>query len=227
MRPERELAALAIGDTVWVAAGVGAQRVELTADVVAVGVGTVVLRPAIIPLRLNILAPGAHLQLAIGGAAVEPARVVTVAGGSPPAVTVAPSAALPTTSELRGFFRVPTRLVEAYAGHATSGRAARFRIRIVDLGGGGARIVSPRQISTTDTLTLRLPLLRGQQEREVRGEAIWVRRLDEAWQVGIHFVGLSESDRDLVVRSVFLEELRWREDRSSAWRGHGDGPPRA
>jgi hypothetical protein len=39
---------------------------------------------------------------------------------------------------------------------------------------------------------------------------VWVRLVYKSWQAGIEFQGLTDPQRDLIVRSVFHEEVRWR-----------------
>jgi c-di-GMP-binding flagellar brake protein YcgR len=100
--------------------------------------------------------------------------------------------------------------MEVLVTHVTSTGAARFRVRVMDLSGGGARLLCPRPVTPGDLLSVRLPLLDGHTILDVRARAVWVRTVYKSWQAGVEFLGLTDPQRDLIVRTVFFEEVRWR-----------------
>lgn len=59
-------------------------------------------------------------------------------------------------------------------------------------------------------ISLRLPLLDNRVTVEVRGRVVWIRPVFQSWQVGVQFIDLPDPTRDLIVRTVFIEETRLR-----------------
>ncbi len=123
----------------------------------------------------------------------------------------------------REHYRIWTPRLDAEATSLLGGRARRFRVRVVDLSGGGALIVAEQVLATEALLRLHLPPGRGLDRFDATARIVRLRDAAGAWQAALSFTNLTEAQRDLVVRRVFYEELRraWREQRQQ------DAAPRA
>jgi hypothetical protein len=210
MTRQSDFANLQAGQTVSIVAGEDDQRTEVPARVASSDQGVVALYLGITPIQSDQFATGTHVRLLMPDGHIEPAEVVMFEPGPEPLVVLEKPELTSPSESLRAFHRVPMHLVEALVTHVSSTGAARFRVRIVDLSGGGARILCPRPVSPGDPISLRLPLLEGRANMDVRGRVVWVRLLYKSWQAGVEFTGLSDPQRDVIVRSVFQEEVRWR-----------------
>lgn len=115
----------------------------------------------------------------------------------------------------REHYRIWTPRLAAEATSLRNGRARRLRVRVVDLSGGGALIVAGEPLNADGLLRLHLPPGRGLSRFDATARIVRLRDRAGAWQAALSFTGLSEAQRDLIVRRVFFEELRhvWRESR--------------
>ncbi len=195
--------------SVGITAGDGKQRVRLSAVVTAAGGNRLALALRVLPLQAAVIAPGAPVVIETPGGPTVDARVESLdAGGSPVLVVRALGQAEPAGNQ-RAFFRVAMRLMDTRAAVVAGGSAARFPVRLMDLSGGGARVLSPRPLVTGSTLGLRVPVFEG-TDLEVAGRVTWAHSVRRAWQAGVAFTGLTESERDRIIRIVFRAELRER-----------------
>ncbi len=121
----------------------------------------------------------------------------------------------------REHYRIWTPRLDAEATSLLGGRARRFRVRVVDLCGGGALIVAGEPLAPAGLVRLHLPPGRGLSRFDATARIVRLRDAAGAWQAALSFTGLSEAQRDLIVRRVFHEELRhaWREGRRRALAG--------
>lgn len=205
-----DFADLPLDQPVTVVIGEGDARTDLPARVVSCDGDVVALRLGVTPLHGAQLSTGVRVRVVPADGRPRLAEVVLFESGPQPLIVLERPANPAITDSTRAYHRVPMHLVEALVTHVSTTGAARFRVRIVDLSGGGARLLCPRPVSPGDLFTIRLPLLGGRTAMDVRARAVWVRMVYRSWQTGVEFQGLTDPQRDLIVRSVFLEELRWR-----------------
>lgn len=108
----------------------------------------------------------------------------------------------------REHYRIWTPCLEAQVTRLRAGRARRFRVRIVDLSGGGALILADQPFGARETLRVHLPAGRDLDRFDATARIIRLSDAGGRWQAALEFMGLSETERDLIVRRVFHEELR-------------------
>ena len=113
----------------------------------------------------------------------------------------------------REHYRIWTPRLDAEATGLLGGRARRFRVRVIDLSGGGALIAAETPLAPAGLVRLHLPPRRGLGRFDATARIVRLRDAAGACQAALSFTGLSEAQRDLIVRRVFYEELRraWRE----------------
>ena len=115
----------------------------------------------------------------------------------------------------REHYRIWTPRLEAQVTGLRAGRARRFPVRVVDLSGGGASIITDQPFAPRETLRVHLPAGRDLARFDATARIIRLIDADGHWQAALEFTGLTEAQRDLIVRRVFHEELRraWRRSR--------------
>jgi hypothetical protein len=114
----------------------------------------------------------------------------------------------------RAHRRVTLQSVETLLVVVENRRSQAFKVRVTDLSGGGARLLSPRPLTVGQSLAMRLVL--GENDAiQVRARVVWVRRFSQVWQAGIQFVEISELERDMLIRIVMTEEVRRRRERGA------------
>ena len=210
MSTQADFADLHPGENVTLVTGVGDESTNLPARVASSDDGVVALHLAMAVIQPEMLATGTPVRLLMPDGQQRPAEVVLFEPGPKPLVVLERPTAGSRHDSARAFHRVPMQLMEVLVTHVTGTGAARFRVRIMDLSGGGARILCPRPVAGGDLLSIRLPLLDGRVTLDVKARAVWTRNVYKSWQTGIEFVGLTDPQRDQIVRTVFLEEVRWR-----------------
>lgn len=110
--------------------------------------------------------------------------------------------------------RVTVQSVETLLVVMENQRSQAFKVRVTDLSGGGARLLSPRPLVVGQSLAMRLVL--GENDAiQVRARVVWVRRFSQVWQAGIQFVEIGDLERDMIVRIVMTEEVRRRRARGA------------
>ncbi len=199
------------GETANVIAGGAGERTVLPGRVESSSHGLVALRLNAQPAPTSGgLAPGARVYLVHESGRVDPADVVSLETGAETLLVLGVLSLAPTSANRRDFHRVPMRLMEVQTVLVTEKSAARFRLKVLDLSGGGARLLSARPMAAGNMLSLRLPLLDNRITMDVRARVVWIRPVFQSWQVGIQFIDLPDPTRDLIVRTVFIEETRLR-----------------
>lgn len=116
----------------------------------------------------------------------------------------------------RAYYRIWTPRLDAQATSLLGGRARRFRVRVIDLSGGGALVAAEEPpLAAEGLMRLHLPPGRGLGRFDATARIVRLRDAAGVWQAALAFTGLSEAQRDLIVRRVFYEELRraWRQSR--------------
>jgi c-di-GMP-binding flagellar brake protein YcgR len=79
---------------------------------------------------------------------------------------------------------------------------------IVELGGGGARILTDLSVTTDCVLSIRLPIPDTGPTIRLSARVVAIHAEAPVRQVAVKFVGISESDRSLLIRHVFAAQLR-------------------
>jgi c-di-GMP-binding flagellar brake protein YcgR len=124
-------------------------------------------------------------------------------------VDVEPDGDWPDTDR-RQFHRVSMRLLPARATSIYSNRARLFGVRLVDLSGGGALIVSSEPLAAGTPIQIYIPATFGMERIDLPASVIRVSPGSKAWRAGVAFADLPERLLDRVIRRVMLEELRSR-----------------
>jgi c-di-GMP-binding flagellar brake protein YcgR len=110
----------------------------------------------------------------------------------------------------RAFHRVSMRLLPARATSVHANRARLFSVRLVDLSGGGALIVSSEPLVSGAPIQIYIPPTFGTERIDVTAEVVRVLTGAKGWRAGIAFADLPERLRDRIIRRVMLEEMRGR-----------------
>lgn len=197
---------------VQVVAGHDDQRLELSGRIEALDADCMLVRLDIRPFRMDALQPGVLVRLVRESGREQQVEVLPPQGTAEPRLLRVRVAEPPpqTDANRRTYFRVPMRLAETQMTVLAANRAARLHIRLLDLSGSGVRFTCPQLLEAGDVLSVLLPLDGGRKPREIRAHVLWVRPAGREWQIGAEFFNVSELDRDLIVRTVFLEEVRGR-----------------
>lgn len=135
------------GETANVIAGGAGDRTVLPARVESSSHGLVGLRLTAQPAQPELLAAGVRVYLVNESGRVDPAEVVSVEIGAETLLVLGVLSLAPATTNRRDFHRVPMRLMEVQTILVTEKSAARFRLKVLDLSGGGARLLSTRPMA--------------------------------------------------------------------------------
>lgn len=198
--------------TVGLIAGEGERRVRLSALVTAAGSHRVALALRVLPLHAALIAPGAPLAVVLPGGGVVDACVERLDTGGTAVLVIRAAVPPESAANQRAYFRVPMRLLGTPATLLAGGTAACFRVHLMDLSGGGARVLSPRPLAGGATLNLRVPVFDG-PDLQVMGRVTRVHSVRRSWEAAVEFTGLAEAERDRIVRIVFRAELARRQVR--------------
>lgn len=107
----------------------------------------------------------------------------------------------------RAFFRVRMGLTEVRATRLDGGRARRFSVRLVDLSGSGAAILSTVALAVEEQrVWLHLPAEAREPALDAASRVVWCEPVHHAWKVGLAFDEMAQINRDSVVRRVFSRE---------------------
>ena len=111
-------------------------------------------------------------------------------------------------SEKRSFQRLQMQML---AGRVRVNRAegtVQAPVRVADLSGDGARLVSPRRLIQGDELEIQLPPGELGESLHVTGKVVWVSPITRRfWRAGVQFTGVSSEDRDTIVERALLEQV--------------------
>jgi hypothetical protein len=110
----------------------------------------------------------------------------------------------------RGYFRIRMRPLDARATHVSGGRARSLTVRVLDLSGSGAQLLTSEPMRPGDLLRLHLPPGRGRLPLWADARVTRMQRHESSWDIGVEFLHLSETVRDSLVALVFREEQRRR-----------------
>lgn len=111
--------------------------------------------------------------------------------------------------ELRSFFRVDTLIPVKIMVNIHEGdiiRQKMFEAKVTDLSGGGCKVFTEAPIKKGDTFEI---FFLGTIEKldSVKVESRRIRRVEEFYEVGSEFYGLSHSDRDKIIKYVFKRQV--------------------
>lgn len=114
--------------------------------------------------------------------------------------------------ELRSFFRVDTRLPVKIMVDINEGDIVRqkmFEAKLLDMSGGGCRVFTPAPIAKGDVFEI---FFQGSMEKveSVKVEARRVRRVEENNEIGSEFYGISQNERDRIIKYVFKRQVEMR-----------------
>ncbi|MGD9806947.1 MAG: flagellar brake protein [Deferribacterales bacterium] len=114
--------------------------------------------------------------------------------------------------ELRSFFRVDTRIPVKLMVDIDEGDIIKqklFEGKIIDMSGGGCRVFTPAPIKKGDVFEM---FFQGELEKleSVKVEAKRIRKVEENFEVGSEFYGISQSERDKVIKYVFKRQVELR-----------------
>lgn len=193
-------------------AGDGSRRLEIPTQVVTLTQEQMELLLTVAPFETNTLAPGSQVRIVHAGGKITHARVLWLETIPEPVLMVEPLDSESDEDNRRKARRIPMQLIDAHALFVTPKGAISFRVRVVDLSAGGARLLSPRRLTSGAKLDLRMPLslVKSSEPLYVRSRIVWVRQLYQSCLVGIQFHDVTEAERNVLLRAVFLG--RWNKD---------------
>jgi Tfp pilus assembly protein PilZ len=210
MAVARDFAEFELREVVAINTGTGADWSSVSAIVVAAGRDMMELALGREPDHPEAMAPGCVVRVRRDRASSVRAQVIAVDRGAIPVVVVRPLTAAQAAENQRSYHRAHTQMRETTGVGVIAGRPVSFRAWIVDLSGGGARMVTLRELHQGDAMTLRLHLPESTGPIDVSAEVAWVRPLRRFWQAGIRFVDVPDAARDRIIRAVFLSEVQMR-----------------
>ena len=97
----------------------------------------------------------------------------------------------------RKFFSIKLAYPEALITGLIDGKAQRFGVRLVDLSGGGAYILTSSRLDVNDPIRLHLPAGREMAPLDLPARVVHVKRVQKFWQIGLRFTSLSEITQEL------------------------------
>lgn len=199
---------------VQVVAGRDDKRLELAGHIEEIVADCLFVRLDIRPFRPEALQPGVLVRLIRETGREQHVEILPSQGEPDPRLLRVRVAEPPTQDEAnrRTYFRVSMRRAETQLTVLAGNRAARLHIRLIDMSGSGVRFTCPQPLEVGFVLVITLPLIGGSQPRDLRAHVQWVRPAGKEWQIGAEFFNVPAADRDLIVRTVFMEEVRSRLD---------------
>jgi len=200
---------LELGQHVAILVGAGGD-IELQARVVSASQGLVALQLMMLPYSLDVLGHDAAVTLLYPGGRSERARVARVKSGAATVVLLEPFWSSANRRNQRAHRRVIASAMTAHLSVVNARRALRVRVRIIDLSGGGARIISPRQFELYDRVDLHLPLLDGETQVTVAARVVWISDVDHSSMLGLQFDSVSPPASEAIQRTVFM--MRWNKE---------------
>jgi hypothetical protein len=198
---------LEAGQMVSILAGEDDQGVVLPAYVVSASYDAVELQLAVRPFHRGVLGQSAEVHVICPDGRVDRARVTRPEGQYGAGLTLAPIVHGVLTENQRSYDRFSTLAMEAQAITHGIDHTDSFRVQILDLSGGGARLLAPDELHESDALELHLPAPDGGEEIHVRARVVWVRGLFQSWLAGVQFAELPQVQRDVIARTI--QQMRW------------------
>jgi hypothetical protein len=124
----------------------------------------------------------------------------------------------PTCYKTREFLRIPTAIKVEMVRLGREGQMADdlwTEAEMWEIGGGGAKIVAPIEISVNDSICIRFTIPDTDEEMKLYGRVVGVVDKDRSGTpykytkiACIKFVGFSENDRGKVLTFAFREQIR-------------------
>lgn len=114
--------------------------------------------------------------------------------------------------ELRAFFRVDTRIPVKLMVDIDEGDIVKQKLyegKIIDMSGGGCRVFTPAPVKKDSIFEI---FFQGSLEKleSVKVEAKRIRRVEENFEIGSEFYGISQSERDRIIKYVFKRQVELR-----------------
>lgn len=103
--------------------------------------------------------------------------------------------------------------MEVRATRLDGGRARRFSVRLVDLSGSGAAILSAVALPRDQRIWLHLPAEAREPALDAAARVVRCEPVRQAWKVGVAFDTMPQPERDSIVRRVFRREREQAEHR--------------
>lgn len=200
---------LEAGQMVSILAGEDDQGVVLPAYVVRASYDAVELQLAVRPFRRGVLGQSAEVHIICPDGRVDRARVTRPEGQFGTGITLEPVVHGLLTENQRSHDRFSTLAMEAQATVCGIEQVDSFRVQILDLSGGGARLLAPDELHDGDTVELQLPPPDGGEDLHVSARVVWVRGLFQSWLAGVHFADLPQVQREVIARTI--QHMRWEE----------------
>lgn len=201
---------LELGQTVNLIAGADGKDMALSARVMSASKDALALQLLVLPFSSEVLAQDTQVCVVRHDGRSDRAKVIRLKLESTAVVMLQPLWSPDELPNQRADRRVPARAMHAHLTSTNCRRAVRVRVRVIDLSGGGARLVSPRQFNCNEVVDLHLPLLEAASNVSVPARVIWARDLGQQWTIGVQFSGITKPAADMIKRTVFL--LRWNKE---------------
>lgn len=141
-------------------------------------------------------------------------EVLGVVDGSPPRLRLAtPARVFP--HERREYYRLAKVLRPAAAGvlDAAGNTARVLEPVVVDIGGGGLRFLEAQPVPVGSTVWFELPLTSPADTVHVQGQVVAARGPEPGeprHSMSVRFVGISDVDRQRILRFVFQQQVEMR-----------------
>lgn len=161
------------------------------------------------------LATGGRVRIIDDAGRVVEALIENIGRDRQSTIRVRPAEAIEASvPRSRVHRRIGGKRLTAHLSVVRIGRAARFRVELLDLSSGGARLVCAQALTADEHLQIHLPAVAGAQGWNGSGRVVWVHPEGPAWVAGLQFVDLSTADREAIQRIVF--QMRWQGEPAAA-----------
>lgn len=209
MKTALDFATFEVRDRVSINTGAGATWASLPAVIISMTPLQLELALRGTPADAETLAPGAMVRIQHVDRTVVRAQVVALDIAPNPVIVVNAIAAPIPEENNRSFHRMPVTLSETMMALLSPGRTVSTRARVLDLSGGGTRVLARKQVNTGDRVLIQLAIA-GQQPVQVHADVVWVKPLRRFWLAGLRFVDLPVAIHATIQRAVFEAEVRLR-----------------
>lgn len=200
---------LEAGQMVSILAGADDQGVVLPAYIISASYDAIELQLAVRPFSRSVLSQSAEVHVICPDGRVDRARVARPEGQPGSGLVLEPVVRGVLTDNQRRFDRFSTLAMEAQASVMGIDRLDAFRVQLLDLSGGGARLLAPDELHEGDTVELQLPAPDGGEALQIAAKVVWVRSLFQSWLAGVRFADLPQVQREVIARTI--QQLRWEE----------------
>jgi c-di-GMP-binding flagellar brake protein YcgR len=215
MATKSGFAALQLGQVISIVTGHDASGTAVAARVALAAGNSLALQLMTARSAPVSLSAGDEVYVVEPSGRANRARVMRLPSGA--AQTLVVESVLPS-GELgrheRGKQRVGASSILAHVSMLHIGGARRFRVEVVDLSGGGARILSARPIASGDNIRVHLAMDARSKPWNAHAHVVWARPAEGRCLAGLRFLDLKEPEREEVRRLVF--QARWKRDPRTA-----------